>query len=216
MNRGIGRFLAVVAALAMPHLAREAFAQGPRASVGVDAVSANHRLTGDVLRGGWLRFDVAISDDVATRFGAERVSGTSSRSGVACGGFVLRPELCPTEIVVDDGTLTTVAAGLGARVVARGRFALDLASDLRIGLISVESSGATTGNVIGATKLVAGADFGADASWLPWARLPIAFEVGATIGGLGPLVTGQTVDDYTPFEEGFRVTRVRIGIVWRP
>jgi hypothetical protein len=157
--------IALSAILILP--ARSAFAQSLRASASADLAVANHNLIGSPLYGASLRMDKALTDGVALRFGAERVSGSASRSGVACGGFVLRPELCPTEVLVDDATLTTGGAGLAFWTETREGLVLNLTGDLRAGVVQSTTQGSTTGNAIDADKVLAGIDVGAEASWMP-------------------------------------------------
>jgi hypothetical protein len=39
-------------------------------------------------------------------------------------------------------------------------------------------------------------------------------ELGAAIGGLTAVATEQPVDGYTPFENSFSASHVRLGIIW--
>ena len=195
--------------------ARSAFAQRARANASAERAVANHNLIGSPLYGASFGVDFPLSSGLVVRLGGERVSGNASRTGVACGGWVLRPELCPTESLVDDATLTTASAGLAFWTETRGRLVLNLSGDLRAGAIQSTTRGSTTGNAIGADAALVGVDLGAEVHWLPLARVPVALDLGATIGVLKPLVP-QATDSYLPFDEAFRVSRLRIGLSWRP
>ena len=67
-----------------------------------------------------------------------------------------------------------------------------------------------------ATKMLWGGLIGAHAAWTPVARVPIALDIGGGIGGLTPIVYDDVVDGYTPFERGFDVRQVRLGLAWQP
>jgi hypothetical protein len=213
MSKRVRTLLAFSAVLLLP--ARDAFAQSVRATVSADVAVVNHYLVGNPLYGASVRVDKPLTESLALRFGAERVSGNASRTGVACGGWVLRPELCPTENLVDDATLTTAGAGLAFWTETRGGLVLNLTGDLRAGAVQSTTRGWTTGNAIGVDAALVGIDLGAEVHWLPLARVPVALDLAATIGALKPLVE-QATDSYIPFDEAFRVSRLRLGLSWRP
>ena len=59
------------------------------------------------------------------------------------------------------------------------------------------------------------AAIGTEGTWSPWKRLPFALQAGFAAGHLWPVVSMPAPDDYTPFEHGFELIRLRFGFAWR-
>ena len=208
-SRWIFRFPAAVAALLS--LPDTSAAQG--ASVSAVSVSTNHSLLEDRLFGAAARLNVPLlGGHLSARLGAERLSGDSRRTGAPCAGLI-RPGTCAPEPLRDDARLTSVAGGLALRVLSSQRFALEVAGDLRLGRVRADTRGLTSGGTLTAGKTLWGGDVGVEGSWSPWTHVPLALEVGATAGGLWPVT--HVADGYTPFEIGFDVSRLRVGLAWR-
>ena len=185
-------------------------------AVSAVAVSADHDLLLTTLYGGAARVSVPLgSDGASIRLGAERVSGNARRTGSTCSGLV-EPGTCGPEPLRDDVRLSTASIGFGYGALAGARFALDLAADLRFGQVHVETRGQTSGGAISISKGLRGVELGVNGSWIPVARFPIALAVGAAVGELGPVVSEQIVDGYTPFEGEFTLRHLRVGVSWRP
>jgi hypothetical protein len=82
--------------------------------------------------------------------------------------------------------------------------------------VRVETRGLTSGTLLPAEKMLWGPLLGAEASWKPVGTMPIAISFGGAIGGLIPVSQEQVLDGYTPFEGGFGLRRLTIGVAWRP
>ncbi len=184
-------------------------------AVSAVAVAADHRLLGNRLYGGAARINIPLGGGHASvRLGAERVSGNSRRTGVACAGLVM-PGTCAPEPLRDDASLNTATGGLGYRALVWERFAVDVGADVRVGRVQADTRGLMSERTLSSSKTLRGFELGIDGSWFPWARLPLALEVGGSVGELTPVVSEQLIDGYTPFEGGFGLTRVRVGVEWR-
>ncbi len=148
------------------------------------------------------------------RVQGERVVGDARRTGVPCSGLA-EPGTCSPEPVSDDARMTTVAFGLGFALLRGARLDAQLTADLRIGSIHADTRGLVSGRELSAGKSIWGGDLGLQASWSPWARMPLALEGGFTLGALRPMVREEIVDGYTPFNNGFAVRRLSVGAAWR-
>ena len=211
MNQNVRMSLAIGVMVLSPFTAR-----AQTGSVSVVAAATSHRLMEDPLAGVSALVALPLgSGGRSLRLQAEHVSGNAHRTGIACGGFILEPELCPEEPVVDDARMTTLAVGLGFPLLQRAGFTVGLTVDARLGNVSADTRGLDSGNRIGARKSLWGADVGLQGSWVPFARLPVALEGALALGGLRPPISEEVLDGYTPFNNGFIVRRARLGIAWR-
>lgn len=202
--------LSITLALTLP---LPAYAQG---GVSVLYVAADdHRLLGDALTGLTGRLLVPFGDRWSFRARAERAWGEAHRIGIACAGLIL-PGTCSSEPIVDNSRLTTVAAGLGLRLFRWQGLVAELAGNLGFAWVKADSHGQTSGRSLSADKSLWLREVGVDLSWSPFARLPLALEAGVTTGRYAPREKFEIIDGYTPFEDAFRVDRIRIGVAWRP
>ena len=202
---------AIAALIALPRLAS---AQG--GGISAVSVSANHRLMGDGLLGGAAHARFPFGDGRrSVRLSAERLTGDAHRTGVPCSGLIM-PGTCSPEPLRDDARLNSVSGGLGLQVLALPRLVVEVAGDLRLGWISANTRGLESGRSLSTDKSLWGGDVGIDVAWSPRARLPLALEVGIAAGRLMPLPRENVLDGYTPFNDGFRLTRLRVGLAWRP
>jgi hypothetical protein len=175
----------------------------------------SHYLLADVLTGFGLRARGPIGNRVVSiRLGFEHVSGTSHRFGVPCSGLI-PPGSCPPEPLRDEGRLTSLAAGVALPLITARRFDLETLASLRVGRAHSRTLTRTSGEVLSAAKLLWGAEWGLDGTWAPWARVPVAVELSLSLGGLLPVMAEQVADGYTPFNQGFAMGRLALGVVWR-
>jgi hypothetical protein len=191
---------------------------GSAQSVSASAVmmDARHELLDGDLVGGAIDVRLPIGRRSAmARLGVTRLVGENRRTGAPCGGFILDPLACPPEPLRDDAQFTTMSAGLSDRLLAWPRLRIDLAADLRGALVDVTTHAQTSGRRLSADRWLWGADIALDAAWTPWARLPLAFEVGAAAGGVKPFITDGSLDNYAPFRDAFGTTSLRVGLSWR-
>lgn len=201
----------VAVSLALP---TAGLAQG--GGVGTVVLDADHPLLGERLVGATARVIVPFAGTrLSLRLGAERLSGNAGRTGVPCSGLI-DPERCPPEPLRDDARLTTVAGGLGVRVLSWRGVAMDLVGDLRIGKVRADTRGLSSGTSLSASKALRGGEIGVEGIWSPWAPLPLVLEAGIAASRLGPVMREDVVDGYTPFEDGFGAARLRLGVAWRP
>ncbi len=66
-----------------------------------------------------------------------------------------------------------------------------------------------------ASKSLRGGEIGVEGVWAPWSHLPLVLEAGIAASRLTAVRREIIVDGYTPFEDGIRATRFRIGVAWR-
>jgi hypothetical protein len=186
-------------------------------SVGVSLItaSANHDLLGERLSGGAIRIGYALPrTPLSLRLSAEKLSGDASRFGVPCAGLI-PPAGCDPEPLRDDASLTIATGGVGLHMLSWRRLLVEATGDFGAGRIRVDTRGLTSGKMLRATKTVWSNAVGLEASWLPWASVPIALEAGASAGRLSPTSQELTPDGYTPFETSFSISRLHIGAAWR-
>jgi hypothetical protein len=111
--------------------------------------------------------------------------------------------------------MKSLAAGLAFRMVDWRRLRVEIAGEVRLGTVRVESRGSPSGGELRVDKRLQGVGFGLDASWSPWSALPLAIEAGFTTGEMHRRENEELIDGYSPFEDGFDVRRLRIGVAWR-
>jgi hypothetical protein len=192
----------------------DALAQG--ASVGAVIISARHPLLGDPLTGAALSVSVPQRDErLALRFGADRLHGRADRYGVACAGLI-QSGTCPPEPLRDEARLTSASGGVVFRVLHWRHALMAITSDLTLASLQTETHGRTSGRTLAAAKMLWGGRLGGKAAWTPAVRVPFALEIEGGVGRFAPIVHGLTVDGYTPFERGFDVRILRLGLAWRP
>jgi hypothetical protein len=185
---------------------------------GVNGVvlSAEHELLGKPLAGGGVELRIPGGDGPFTlRLGGEWLHGQADRIGVPCAGLV-RPGTCAPEPVHDRSQLTTIRGGATLRVYGGQRSAVNVAADWMMTRVSVDTHGFTSGYDLSAAKILWGPWIGVSADWVPVPRVPIGLELEGGIGELIPVMHDEVLDGYTPFEGGFAVHNVRLGLVWRP
>jgi hypothetical protein len=186
-------------------------------SAGVEAVSASsgHRLLSDGLFGAAARATFPLGGASRwLRLGVEHLSGEARRTGSPCSGLI-EPGTCQPEPLRDDARLTSLTGGLGVPLLVRSRLVVEVTGDLRLGWARADTKGLESDRRLSANKTVWGGEAGIDAAWSPSARLPLALQIGAAIGGLKGVIPEDVVDGYTPFNEAFSVTRLRVGLAWR-
>lgn len=179
------------------------------------AAFADHRLLA-TLTGGAIHVGVGPqARPTRVRLALEHLGGVQRRLGAPCAGTRLRRGVCPVEPLRDAGQLTSGAADLRLRVVARGALQLDALGTLRVGRVRVQTRGETSGGLLSAAKWLGGGDVGAVLSLSPHPRSPIAVELGAAVGALSRIVPENIVDGYTPFDESPIWRRLTLGVTWR-
>jgi len=115
----------------------------------------------------------------------------------------------------DESRLTQGDAGVAVRVIGGRRAAIALTADLAIASVRSDTRGLASMRSLHATATFWGALAGVDATWFPLRRMPIALALAADVGGLKPVTANVAADGYTPFNDGFRIGVVRLGIAWR-
>lgn len=206
-----GPGLAAAFAVAIPVVAA-----AQNASVSAVVVSGRHELLGNPLAGGAVGFSFPRRD---TRFSlhieAAFSRGSSGRTDVPCTGLI-QPGTCAPEQVRDQAWLASASGGATFPVLRGSHASMAFTANLTLASLGVDSRGLSSGQTLSASKLLWGGLAGANANWTPVARVPFALQVAGEIGGLMPIVEERVEDGYTPFERGFDLRRVRLGIVWRP
>lgn len=184
-------------------------------SVSAVYVSADHDLLGSRLSGPAARLGYPLlGDRLKLRVGGERLTGEAGRLGIPCAGLI-PPGTCLTpEPLRDRARLTSASVGVAVRAFARGGVSIDLVGDVRLAYVSVDTRSETSDRTLSASKTLKGTEFGVEGTWSPLARLPLALEVGVTRGHLNPLTIEHVADGYTPFEGGFSLTHMRVGLGW--
>jgi hypothetical protein len=192
-------------------------AVGMSQSVSVDksVIGTDHELLSSRLAGVAGRASLPLRNGpVSIRLGAERLTASSRRIGAPCGGLAV-PGTCQPEPMRDDARFTAATAGIGVRMINRHRITLDVIGDASFVSVQVDSRGLTSGGMISADKELWDGDIGAEGTWSPWLQLPLALDVGVAAGRVNGVVSNPVADGYEPFEAGFDVIRLRVGLTWR-
>jgi hypothetical protein len=151
----------------------------------------------------------------AVRLGAARLSSSAERIGIPCAGLI-QPGTCAPERMRDDAELSEASLGAWVRLVGLSRVTLALTGDLSADRIHVDSRGLVSGGELAASKTLWGAGVGVEVAWIPLQRLPLALEAEAGFNSLFALTEERIIDGYTPLEDGMKLTRLRLGVTWRP
>lgn len=186
-------------------------------SGGFVILSADHELLGDPLVGGQLgmRFDIGASR-FSVHAGATGVQQSADRIGIPCAGLIPPGGECAEQPIRDDGSYREVAVGAGFRVLGSGLAELGLTTDLSIGRVDTDSHGSVNGRVLSAERMLLGVSVGAEGAMYFSRRSPLAVEVQVSLGRFRPRAIEQIADGYTPYENGFDASRIRLGVAWRP
>jgi hypothetical protein len=115
----------------------------------------------------------------------------------------------------DDARFAAATAGIGVQMINRHRVTIDVVGDASFVNVQVDSRGLTSGGTISAGKELWDGDVGVEGTWSPWLQVPFALDVGVAAGHLNGVVSHPVLDGYQPFEDGFDVIRVRVGLTWR-
>ncbi len=185
--------------------------------LGARAVIAdiNHSRIGGLF-GAALAAEIPLGDSrMALTFGLERTADGSDGVGIACGGFIL-PGTCPSEPVRNHASATTGSVGVAGIVLDRRTWAVRLLLDAGISRVTTETRGRTTGNTLPAAKTMFRGGAGAETSWHPGRRTPVALDAGVSLGFQTPFDKEILVDGFTPLNRSSRVLRVWLGASWRP
>jgi hypothetical protein len=190
-------------------------AQAQMVGARVVAVDINHPRIGGLL-GAALAAEAPLGDGrwVLT-FGLERTTDGSDDIGIACGSLS-PPGTCPSEPVRNHASASTVSMGVGGVVVDRRAWAVRLFVDAGISRVTTETRGRTTGNTLSAAKTMFRGGAGAETSWRPWHRTPVALDAGVSLGFQTPFDSEVLVDAFTPLDRSSRVVRLWLGASWRP
>lgn len=154
---------------------------------------------------------------VSGTFSFGRHTGSHARNGMACGGLIPPPPACPNEPLRDETASTDVSGTLDVTLFERTLFGARIEGSAGVGAqvlhLTNHSRGETTGNRIGAERTKVGPTLGFELSAQPKAAVPVGLRFGIAGGIYGDTDPG-VVDGYTPFEDGFSVTRFEVGLVW--
>ncbi len=191
---------------------------GPASAQSVDAgiiaMTTSHDLMSDGLFGFGARIEVGLGSRIALHAGAEHATGTARRPGILCVGLV-QPGTCTSEEQVrDNARLTTAVGGFDARLLGAGSRSLSLTGDVRIGVVRVVSTGASTGRQLTDEKSLIGGELGLQAIWSLTPHSPFALVLAGSAGEMRPIVKEQVIDGYNPFWTDFNVGRLRAGGRW--
>lgn len=205
------RFVALFfLALAMP-----AIASAQDIEVHATRLDADNDRLGSPLFGGGIGIRWGNSGRALSyRVGVERVNGRERRFGIPCAGLI-EPNTCLPEPLTDDGRATTVRLGVGVRLLQRTRVELLVGGNLTLSAVTTRSTGEESARTLDASKALVGAEAELLATWLPARRVPLCVQLGVSAARVRPVVDEQIVDGYTPFEQGFAMSAVRLGLVWR-
>ena len=105
-ERRFSIYLALLAALAS---AATAGAQRVTASYGIERSS--HELLG-TLSGGTFQITSGRLGRVSVAVAGRRFTGTTTHTGVACAGYILPQQVCPTELIHDATTADELAGAV--------------------------------------------------------------------------------------------------------
>ena len=201
--------LAVLPALA--HAQRRPVTLGWSATT----LTTSHEKLGDPMSGWTGRLDVPVGRGrYAVRATAEQTSGTAdARWGRVCGCF--EPHAEPDEPLRDDARLLTMSLGVARRVVTLPHTRLDILANLQHALATGTTTGQNTGGVLAMERRLWGAEIGLEGAVTPWSRLPIALEVGTSIGALRPLAIEQVLDAPSAYNAVIGIARFRVGVSLR-
>jgi hypothetical protein len=190
-----------------------AWAQG----VGADAVVlfGNHELLGEPLTGFGVRLSSRPSTRVVGVFGAQRLQGAATRTGIPCAGLVnpFDPD-CARQPVRDAAFFADAAGGASAIAFAGERATMAVTALAHVGGVRVDSRGLTSGRALSTSSWLWGASLGVEGGWALSRSLPLSLEASANVGGLLPFHDIEGADIYNPLNGGFTFSRLRIGLAW--
>jgi hypothetical protein len=205
--------LAALIVLPLAPLARGLAAQEVGLRVAAVRAWSPHRLLADPV-GGVVTVSRRWGDKLALRFGYEWIESERGRIGTPCVGLV-EPGTCPPEPMRMRGRSQVFTFGAAARLVRWSRARLDFAQNVRLGDLSAHEQGLESGRIRSAGEGVLGLDLGLEASVAPRAAWPLALHAAARYGNLVPQSPAQVIDGYSPFTDGFGLTRIELGMELR-
>jgi hypothetical protein len=179
------------------------------------AILAHHELLGNPLGGFGVRVWSRPHNGIVAVFAGERLRGSSTHVGQACGGF---PDpfdpTCQPQPIRDNASLDVGSIGASAVVAGGNRAALALTALASVASMQMNSNGLANDRRLSNRDGLWGLSVGAEAGWVLFQRLPLAIEASASIGFLTLIQDPQSVDAYIPFYDGFSFRRLRLGLAW--
>ena len=194
------------------------FAEAPAQMVGAGLVvlASDHQPLGSPLIGGEIVLRArGVDSSFSLSFGGASLRGHADRFGSPCAGLVPPTADCAAQPLRDDARITAGSIGASLPIVRARRVRFSLVGDITLAQFQVASRRKSGGDALSADKLLIGACLGGEAAWYLSPHLPIAVEASMAVGAFRPVVGGQIVDGYEPFESGLRAHRVRLGLSWR-
>ena len=177
------------------------------------AAHSDHLLLGNLTGFGLVSGARLGQSPISLRFGLSRLTGSTRRTGIACGGLIA-PDRQP-ELLRDDARTITASVGLSAPVWRHGPATLTLGGGFDLAWVHSDTHGLSTGRKLSAGKTLIGVDLGLETSIVPWRQRPFAVVLGVGVSAFAPLFArDELVDGYEPFEGRSGLRRVWLGIAW--
>ena len=151
--------------------------------------------------------------DAFLRFQLSRITGTERRTGIACAGLIW-PGTCFEEPLSDHAGMTTGGLTVSLPVARRGAVKLAFITGISLTDASSLTRGLSSGQQLGASKVMGGIEGGLETAISPRASLPFSIVVGGSLSRLSPMRRDDVVDGYTPLEYSSTLSRLWLGIAW--
>jgi hypothetical protein len=209
-------FGTLVAALAASALLSAPVLEAQELRLGmVQSWPGNSRLgspTGVVVSGGTRPFG-RFGFRQAYEFGKDRFH----TFGSTCVGLIPPEEVpgCEPEDQREVATLQSVSFSAPWAVHTRERLEISLVPTFRWSWFESERTGVTSDRELDADESMWGFGLGGEILVQPFSGAPLRLFLGAHAGFLGQTEYESIADGYSPFDEGFSLTQVEVGIVYR-
>jgi len=137
--------------------------------------------------------------------------------GSTCVGFIPPEEVpgCAPESQREVATLQAISFSAPWTFLVRERFELSLVPTVRWSWFESERTGVVSSRELDADESMWGFGLGGEVRVQPAMDLPMAVFLGAHAGFLGQTEYLSIADGYSPFDEGFSLTHVEMGVAFR-
>jgi hypothetical protein len=151
------------------------------------------------------------------RLAYERGQDRFRTFGSTCVGLIPPEQVpgCAPENQREVANLQSVSVSAPVTLLLRERFEVAVTPAFRWSWFNSERTGVESARELNADESMWGLGIGSEVLFRPSSSLPVQLFLGAHAGFLGQTEYESIADGYSPFDEGFSLTHVELGIAYR-
>jgi hypothetical protein len=122
---------------------------------------------------------------------------------------------CAPESQREVSTLQAISLSTPVAVLNRDRVEVAVVPTFRTSWFKSERMGTVSHRELDADESMWGLGVGGEILLQPLSRFPARFFLGTHVGFLGQTEYESILDGYSPFDEGFSLTQLELGVAYR-